>query len=170
MKHILPILSILCLATACAKTSSVTQSNPCPQTFVAKPFARLTLIDELRDTRNNLSFAKVRALCKQDEQQTTFLKLSFVLQLDKPLPERQRKTPLLIPLFAALTKDGETLSSRQSQRLRTTFDKKGRAQTSWLVALPPAPLSPSATSAAASTLYLGFEGDTIALRKLRLTP
>ena len=168
MKLSLLVLCLFCifLATACTKKPRTAQPNPCPQTFVAKPFAKLTLTDELRNTQNNLSFAKVQALCKQDKQQTTLLKLSFTLQLDKPLSDKQSKTTLLIPLFAALTQDGKSLASRQSRRLQTTFDKKGRAKTSWLVALPPT-LSAQATS---PTLYLGFEGDNIPLQELRAQP
>ena len=166
----LPLLALcFCctlLATACTKKPRTAQSNPCPRTFVAKPFAKLTLTDELRNAQNNLSFAKVQALCKQGKQRTTLLKLSFTLQLDKPLPDKQSKTTLLIPLFAALTEDGKSLVSRQSQRLQTTFDKKGRAKASWLVALPPT----LSAQAASPTLYLGFEGDNIPLQKLRAQP
>ncbi len=176
MKHAsLPVrllLSTVCLllATACANPRATPpQNHACPQTFVALPFAQLTLIDDLLDTRNILSFSKVRALCKQDKQRTMLVKVSFTLQLEKPLASHIRKSPLLVPLFAAITQDGKTLSARQSQRLLTTFDKKGRAQTSWLVALPAS--SPTSTpSASTTTLYLGFEGDNISLQALRANP
>lgn len=71
--------------------------------------------------------------------------------------------PVLIPLFAALTTDGKTLAARQSQRLKTTFDKKGQAQTSWTLALPP-------SSSETPTLYLGFEGKNLPLERIRLNP
>ena len=175
MKHAtLPILCALCtlLATACANKSPATQNTAkksCPQTFVAQPFAQLILTDELRNIQHTLSFAKVEALCKQDKEQATLLKLSFALRLDKPLPSKGRKkghkTRLLVPLFAALTEDGETLASRQSQTLLASFDKKGRANISWLLSLPPAPPFESAT-----TLYLGFEGNNLPLRTLLSKP
>ena len=170
MKHAsLPVfLFCIFLATACANPgTSAPSSRSCPQTFVALPFAQLTLIDDLRDTQNILSFSKVQALCKQDKQRRTLLKVSLTLQLEKPLLEHTRKTPLLIPMFAALTPDEKTLTSRQSQRLPTTFDKKGQAKASWLVALPLTPPGSSET-VAAPTLYLGFEGSNLSLQKLRV--
>ena len=173
MKYFLLTFAFL-LVAACAKQPRSTQlssSQPpsCPRAFVAQPFAQLILTTELRNTRHTLSFVKVQALCEENKKGAMFLNLSFTLQLDKPFVATQRQKPLLLPLFAVLTQDGKTITSRRSQRLRTTFDKKGRTQSSWLLAFPPAFFS-SSEIISSSTLYLGFEGEEISVRQLRPQP
>ncbi len=163
----LSLAMALTLASACAKQGSSDKGKSkysreaCPNIFVAELFSTKDILDELRDSKHQLSFTKVTAVCKLDKQGVRLLDLSFSFLLEPGLSKHSSRRRLLLPLFAVASIDEKTIVSRVDKFLSVRFTASGRAEGRWLLALPsnssalPSQTKPSSPN---FSLYLGFDG------------